>query len=257
MYSQYCTKPFFKKPASYFLKHSAKGSTWKDHKYIKRIDGTYYYPENYAGGRHLSDRNKESEGEEKELTDEEKKAQLQKEKTRVFEEFNSVLLQKAEKGEFEYDVEKIASMSKEELGSLYKDITGTELGDRDLTRLFNSREAIKNPDSEDYEPMLSSGDLDKLARDVIKGAFGGVEDQKELLGENYADVLARVGEISMQTKSKKVSSASPEQMKKAEEVVEKAADKSTKSKITPLDKRPKVDREKVMSVYEKLRKRQK
>lgn len=37
------------------LQHSAKGSTWEDHKYLKRIDGTYYYPDNYEGGRHLSD----------------------------------------------------------------------------------------------------------------------------------------------------------------------------------------------------------
>ena len=35
------------------LIHSAKGSTWNDHKYIKRIDGTYYYPDSYEGGRHL------------------------------------------------------------------------------------------------------------------------------------------------------------------------------------------------------------
>lgn len=37
------------------LTHSAKGSTWEEHKYIKRIDGTYYYPDDYEGGRHLSD----------------------------------------------------------------------------------------------------------------------------------------------------------------------------------------------------------
>lgn len=35
--------------------HSAKGSTWEDHKYIKRVDGTYYYPDSYEGGRHLPD----------------------------------------------------------------------------------------------------------------------------------------------------------------------------------------------------------
>lgn len=35
------------------LSHSAKGSTWEDHKYIKRVDGTYYYPDSYEGGRHL------------------------------------------------------------------------------------------------------------------------------------------------------------------------------------------------------------
>ena len=34
------------------LQHSAKGSTWKDHKYIKKVDGTYYYPKGYKGGKH-------------------------------------------------------------------------------------------------------------------------------------------------------------------------------------------------------------
>lgn len=37
------------------LQHSAKGSSWKKHKYIKKIDGTYYYPSWYEGGRHLDD----------------------------------------------------------------------------------------------------------------------------------------------------------------------------------------------------------
>lgn len=37
----------------HYLFHSAKGSTWEDHKYIKRLNGTYYYPDSYKGGRHL------------------------------------------------------------------------------------------------------------------------------------------------------------------------------------------------------------
>lgn len=46
-----------------YLAHSAKGSTWEEHKYIERIDGTYYYPDSYEGGRHLPDsNNKEPEG---------------------------------------------------------------------------------------------------------------------------------------------------------------------------------------------------
>lgn len=36
------------------LMHSAKGSTWEEHKYVKRIDGTYYYPDGYEGGRNIS-----------------------------------------------------------------------------------------------------------------------------------------------------------------------------------------------------------
>lgn len=43
------------------LIHSAKGSTWEDHKYIKRVDGTYYYPDSYEGGRHLPEGDKGNE----------------------------------------------------------------------------------------------------------------------------------------------------------------------------------------------------
>lgn len=41
--------------SEWYIKHSAKGTTWEEHKYIKRIDGTYYYPDSYKGGRHLPD----------------------------------------------------------------------------------------------------------------------------------------------------------------------------------------------------------
>ena len=37
------------------FRHSSEGSSWKEHKYIKRVDGTYYYPDSYEGGRHLPD----------------------------------------------------------------------------------------------------------------------------------------------------------------------------------------------------------
>lgn len=47
------------------LIHSAKGSTWEEHKYIKRINGLYYYPDSYEGGRHLSDEQKAQFGKEK------------------------------------------------------------------------------------------------------------------------------------------------------------------------------------------------
>lgn len=36
------------------LVHSAKGSSWKKHKYIKLMNGLYFYPDDYIGGRHIS-----------------------------------------------------------------------------------------------------------------------------------------------------------------------------------------------------------
>lgn len=35
--------------------HSAKGSEWEDHKYVKKVDGNYYYPNGYGKGREISD----------------------------------------------------------------------------------------------------------------------------------------------------------------------------------------------------------
>lgn len=43
------------------LIHSAKGTTWENHKYIKRVNGTYYYPDSYEGGRHLPNGEKEDD----------------------------------------------------------------------------------------------------------------------------------------------------------------------------------------------------
>lgn len=43
-----------------YLRHSAKGTTWDEHKYILRKNGTYYYPDSYEGGRHLPGKESES-----------------------------------------------------------------------------------------------------------------------------------------------------------------------------------------------------
>lgn len=40
-------------PSRDYIEHSAKGSQWEKHDYIKVIDGKYYYPDSYEGGRHL------------------------------------------------------------------------------------------------------------------------------------------------------------------------------------------------------------
>lgn len=43
-----------KRPPTW-LSHSAKGSEWEEHKYVEEVDGKYYYPDSYEGGRHISD----------------------------------------------------------------------------------------------------------------------------------------------------------------------------------------------------------
>ena len=90
------------------LQHSSEGSSWKKHKYIKRVDGTYYYPDTYEGGRHLPDEEKE--------------------------ESNSKI-------------------------------------------------------------DLSEKDVEKLAKEVIRGNFGNGQERKDLLGENYEEIQKRVNEL--------------------------------------------------------------
>ena len=65
-------------PTSDYLAHSAKGSEWKKHKYIKKADGKYYYPNSYEGGRHL-DSTKNTTGtipteKDKKMTEDQKKS---------------------------------------------------------------------------------------------------------------------------------------------------------------------------------------
>ena len=42
---------------------------------------------------------------------------------------------------------------------------------------------------------LSKNDVEKLAKEVIRGNFGNGQVRKDLLGENYAEVQKRVNEL--------------------------------------------------------------
>lgn len=56
-------KKFIVAPTKKDIFHSAKGTTWEKHKYIKMEDGKYYYPDSYAGGRHLPKNGEEDKNE--------------------------------------------------------------------------------------------------------------------------------------------------------------------------------------------------
>lgn len=62
----------------YYIEHSAKGSTWKKHKYIKIANGLYFYPDDYVGGRHIGNKKKTSNKKEETKTN---KKKTTKEKT--------------------------------------------------------------------------------------------------------------------------------------------------------------------------------
>lgn len=45
------------------LVHSAKGSEWEEHMYVKKVDGDYYYPAGYENGRTVDSLKESGSGE--------------------------------------------------------------------------------------------------------------------------------------------------------------------------------------------------
>ena len=190
------------------FRHSSEGSSWKKHKYIKRVDGTYYYPDSYEGGRHLPDGEKE-----KSMEDD----------TKIFDEFESFSKELMKKGEAYWDPEEVSKMTKEELGELYENMTGVKLGDKDLDRLFNSREARNKKSEDSTKNDLSEKDVENLAKEVIRGNFGNGQERKDLLGENYEEIQKRVNELM---KGSAGSKTIPSDKTKAIGIAEEAAKKA-------------------------------
>lgn len=152
------------------IQHSAEGSSWKNHKYIKRVDGTYYYPDSYEGGRHLPDGEKDKSMED-ELFEKLKKSSDKDIGQMLRGSFDKVLLE-----QMGVDWRKLP---KEEVDRMQRSL---------IDRLKNKTESNSKID-------LSENDIEKLAREVIRGNFGNGQERKNLLGENYGEIQKRVNEL--------------------------------------------------------------
>lgn len=206
------------------LEHSAKGSTWENHKYIKRIDGTYYYPDSYEGGRHLPDGEKGEDS-----SDNDDIISKLESMTGMTRESLLELRELSRKGGYD------SAEFKEMLSILSE---GDEEQAKKMTDLLKQEESGTS---------LSSNDIENLAREVIRGNFGNGQERKDLLGENYAEIQKRVNELMKgSTGSKKVSEASEESVKKAEEAAKNASTSASDLKV-----HSGVDMDKVMNVYKK------
>lgn len=203
------------------LEHSAKGSTWEEHKYIKRINGTYYYPDSYEGGRHLPEGEKENNNDI--ISKLEDMSGMKREALVELQTLGK------EKG---YD-------SKEYLEALSVLSEGDDDQAKKITDLLKG---------ENSKIDLSVNDIENLAKEVIRGNFGNGQERKDLLGENYAEIQKRVNELMKgSTGSKKVTEATNESIKKAEDAAKNVTETSTKeSKV-----HSGVDMDQVQSVYRK------
>lgn len=180
------------------IQHSAEGSSWKKHKYIKRVDGTYYYPDSYEGGRHLPD------GEKKKSTEDELFEKLKNSSDKNLGQllrgsFDKVLLEQMGIG--------WTKLPKEEVDRMQRSL---------IDRLEGKADSNSKAD-------LSENDVENLAKEVIRGNFGNGQERKDLLGENYEEVQKRVNELM---KGSAGSKTIPSDKTKAISVAEEAAKKA-------------------------------
>lgn len=195
------------------LLHSAKGSTWEEHKYIKRIDGTYYYPDSYEGGRHLPS------------SSDSKKKETKKIDTSKLTDADKELIKKLR--------EKLVVKSDEDWDLDKWDGTLTDADEKLLEQLKG--DLVVKPDEENgdsnYEDerdgTLTDQDIDNLAREVIRGNFGAGQERMDLLGEHYQVVQNRVNELmSGSTGSASVSNMPVNQINEGEKAISSALNKA-------------------------------
>lgn len=189
---------------SKWLCHSAKGSTWEKHKYEKVVDGVYYYPNSYSGGRHLNS-----------------------ETTK-----NSSRLKKALtlKGNQQNSLSDLANATKKKTSSDTKDTTNKKKEEKQV--VFNER-LVKEKKKKNIE---------KLANDVIAGKYGVGQERMNKLGKKYDKVQNKVNQILLgSTGAKKVLEKKQSSQKTGKLVSEKTGKLATEKtgKVMSLDKKKK------------------
>lgn len=206
------------------LIHSAKGSTWEKHKYIKRIDGTYYYPDSYEGGRHLPDGEKKDgfSGDDNILSKLEDLTGMKREG------LSNLLKLYRENG-----------ADSKEFKDLLKILSE---GDEDQAKKMTDLMGSGNSSS---SGSLSSNDVETLAMEVIRDNFGNGQIRKDLLGEYYSQVQTRVNEIMRgSTGTTKMEAVSEAVSEVGEQAVKKAVSSAAATG-------PGLDYETIFGVYRK------
>lgn len=197
------------------LRHSTKGSTWKKHKYIKRVNGTYYYPDSYEGGRHLPDGKNSGGAKYSEYTkgdpdfDDKNYADRNRLGNTDFYGFKRsdgiyVILEEDMKWELPAGtkitpelISRLEDWNKEVESRRNAGDLNTDNWVEDVTN------AINGGGKSSGGGKLSSKDIENLAKEVLSGNFGNGKVRKDLLGEDYADVQKKVNEM-MKKKTSKV-----------------------------------------------------
>ena len=164
------------------LQHSAKGSTWKDHKYIKRVNGTYFYPKGYKGG-HQSENTSGKELEDWEKT--------------MYEDIEATL----KKNPGLFDPSQITDDNWQDFGVTLAEFAGVDTDKLSKEEIERMRQKVADHYAQkEPESKLNKEDVEALANEVIRGNFGNGTVRKDLLGEDYSEVQKKVNEILKKNK---------------------------------------------------------
>ena len=210
-----------------YLSHSAKGSTWDKHKYVKRVDGIYYYPNGYEGGRTMESFRKDLRN--KRFTQKQVKADASNKST---------------------------SISKAQT-SVKKALSKTGFQQRSALSSFGVSQEKKTKKKKITDKDLSAKEIEKFAKEVIRGNYGNGAERKKALGNNYRKIQDKVNEM-LRGGTKKISSTTKTASKEFSSGTSKKSksSKSTKKKTsstkgTTTSKPKGIDLDKIYSVYNK------
>lgn len=226
-----------------YLSHSAKGSVWDKHKYVKRVDGIYYYPSGYEGGRTMESFRKDLRN--KRFTQKQVSSDASNKST------SSSSSKKSSSTTVRKSLATKTVQKRSSLSGFRTPLKSTDAAEKLKT---SSKKKITDKD-------LSAKDIEKFAKEVIRGNYGNGAERKKALGDNYRKIQDKVNEMlrggtkkissTTKTTTSKISSDGTSTKKKKSA---KSAKKKTSSdkKTTTVTSKPKgVDLDKVYSVYNK------
>lgn len=254
-----------------YISHSAKGSVWEDHKYVKKVDGNYYYPNGYEGGRQIKTLKGVAQTAVKKAADSAKSlnsgatqvpsTQQKRSPREIADENYYNDLQKKMEKELDALIQKgpgyFNGQSQEEAKKKIRDT---------IAQLKAQAAASRSKMSETLNAKKNEVaiDVDDLARRVLRGEFGNGDERKQKLGANYEAVQNRVNELSKKSGGNSKSSKKVEKLvsdnatKKLSAKDQKVVDRLMNNLSNQSDtKKKKNDLDDVYAVYDRKKKRKK
>lgn len=225
------------------IAHSAKGSVWEDHKYVRRVNGTYYYPNGYDGGRTMESfrrdlRNKRFTQAQVNADASARKASSQKSTSKTKNVIGKI------------------SNTKQTVLEKFSNTNESSLIESAAKKAKETLENKKKTKKKVTDKNLSAKDIEKYAKEVIRGSYGNGAERKKALGDNYRKIQDKVNELMRKSGSTKVptsksSTSSTKTTATKKTTSKKSSKKKADSKASTSSAKKGIDLDKVYNVYSK------